>query len=84
MLGDHVRALRGDVDARMEFFLMPLQDATAEKMLNNVAEFIAATQAKPDQRAWDQLLIYCPSEAIERRMARSIAPVPQCQGWTNK
>ncbi len=46
---------------------MPLQDATAEKMLNNVADFIAATQAKPDQRAWDQLLIYCPREALERR-----------------
>lgn len=46
---------------------MPLQDKTAEKMLNNIADFIAATQAKPDQRAWDQLLIYCPREAIERR-----------------
>ena len=47
----------------------PLQDATAEKMLNNVADFIAATLAKPDQKAWDQLLIYCPQESLERRMA---------------
>lgn len=46
---------------------MPLQDKTAEKMLNNAAEFIAATLAKPDQRAWDQLLIYCPREVIELR-----------------
>ncbi len=46
-----------------------LQNATAEKMLNNVADFIAATQAKPDQRAWDQLLLYCPREALERRVA---------------
>jgi hypothetical protein len=29
-------------------------------MLNNVAEFMAATLAKPDPRAWDQLLVYCP------------------------
>jgi 16S rRNA G1207 methylase RsmC len=44
----------------MEFIVMPLQDKTAERMLTDAADFIAATQAKPDQRAWDQLLIYCP------------------------
>lgn len=45
---------------------MPLQDKTAEKMLNSVTEFMAATLAKPDHRAWDHLLIYCPREVIER------------------
>lgn len=68
MLGDHVLAAAGHVDFRVEPILMPLQDKTAEKMLNDVADFIAATQAKPDQRAWDQLLIYCPREALDRRM----------------
>jgi|GEM_PF-4028414 len=48
---------------------MPLQDATATKMLNNVTEFVAATLAKPDPSAWEQLLIYCPREVIERRLA---------------
>jgi hypothetical protein len=67
--GNHLRAANRNDGNRLEPILMPLQDATAEKMLNNVAEFIAATLAKPDQRAWDQLLIYCPREAIARRAA---------------
>lgn len=54
---------------------MPLQDKTAEKMLNNITGFLAATQAKPDPRAWDQLLIYCPQEALERRMAKSASNI---------
>lgn len=44
--------------------------AAVEQALNAAADLIAATLAQPaDPRAWDQLLIYCPPEAIERRRA---------------
>lgn len=49
---------------------MPLQDKTAEKMLNNVSDFLAATLAEPDQRAWDRVLIYCPLEALKQRLQK--------------
>lgn len=40
-----------------------------ERLLNEAAEWIAASLEQPaDPRAWDQLLIYAPREAIERRM----------------
>lgn len=41
-----------------------------EEMLNDASDMIASTLDQPkDPRAWDQLLIYCPREAIERRLA---------------
>lgn len=41
----------------------------AEWLLNAASDFIAATLAQPDPRAWDHLLIYAPRDAIERRLA---------------
>jgi hypothetical protein len=54
------------VDARKE----------TERLLNAAADHIAGTLEQPsDPRAWDQLLIYCPREAIERRLAASPGPL---------
>lgn len=40
-----------------------------ERLLNELAEWIGGSLEQPsDPRAWDQLLIYAPREAIERRM----------------
>ena len=40
-----------------------------ERKLMEVADLIAATLDQPaDMRAWDNLLIYCPREALDRRM----------------
>jgi hypothetical protein len=42
-----------------------------ERKLNEVTDLIAATLDQPaDQRAWDNLLIYAPRDALERRIAR--------------
>lgn len=42
-----------------------------ERLLNAAAEHIAGTLAQPtDPRAWDQLLLYCPTEALECRLHR--------------
>ena len=40
----------------------------SDKMMD-LADYFARTLAKPDPRAWDHLLIYCPREALERRLA---------------
>lgn len=48
------------VDARNE----------AERLLNAAMDHIAGTLEQPtDPRAWDHLLIYCPRDALERRLA---------------
>ncbi len=40
-----------------------------ERKLMEAADLIAATLDQPaDSRAWDHLLIYCPRDAIERRL----------------
>lgn len=40
-----------------------------ERLLNAAMDHIANTHTQPtDPRAWDHLLIYCPREAIERRL----------------
>lgn len=40
-----------------------------ERLLNAAMDHIAGTLEQPaDQRAWDHLLIYCPREALERRI----------------
>lgn len=42
-----------------------------EQLLNAAIDHIAGTLEQPtDQRAWDHLLIYCPREALERRLDR--------------
>lgn len=52
------------VDARKE----------TERLLNEAADHIAGTLQQPiDPRAWDQLLIYCPREALERRLAALVS-----------
>lgn len=39
-----------------------------ERLLNAAADHIADTLQQPtDPRAWQQLLIYCPREILERR-----------------
>lgn len=48
---------------------MPINRNFTEKLLNDAADHIAVTREQPsDPRAWDQLLIYCPREALERRL----------------
>jgi len=49
----------------------------AERLLNAAMDHIAGTLEQPaDQRAWDHLLIYCPREALERRInALEVPPV---------
>jgi hypothetical protein len=43
----------------------------AEILLNEAMDHIAGTLEQPgDMRAWDHLLIYCPREALERRLER--------------
>lgn len=45
-----------------------------ERLLNEAAEWIGSTLEQPsDARAWDQLLIYAPQEAVERRMQALLA-----------
>lgn len=40
-----------------------------ERKLTEAADLMAATLDQPaDPRAWDQLLIYAPREALERRL----------------
>ena len=40
-----------------------------ERKLMEAADLIAATLDQPaDPRAWDHLLVYCPRDAIERRL----------------
>lgn len=42
-----------------------------ERLLVAAVEYIAATLEQPtDARAWDHLLIYCPREAIEKRLEK--------------
>ena len=44
-----------------------------ERLLNAAMDHICDTHENPtDQRAWDHLLVYCPKEAIERRMGRFV------------
>lgn len=46
----------------------------AERLLNEAMDHIAGTLEQPtDLRAWDHLLIYCPREALERRLATLIS-----------
>jgi hypothetical protein len=52
---------------------MATQADDVEDALTAAADLIASTLAQPtDSRAWDQLLIYCPREALERRLERII------------
>jgi hypothetical protein len=40
-----------------------------EILLNKVMDHIGETLEQPtDPRAWDHLLVYCPREALERRL----------------
>ena len=40
-----------------------------ERLLNSAMDHIADTLEQPtDPRAWDHLLIYCPRDALERRL----------------
>ena len=42
---------------------------TTERLLNAAADHIAATREQPsDERAWAQLLVYCPDDLIKARM----------------
>ena len=47
-----------------------------ERLLNAVVDHIAATLEQPsDMRAWEQLLIYCPSAILLERAAKyTLAP----------
>lgn len=48
---------------------MPVNRNFTEKLLNDAVDHIAGTHEQPtDPRAWDQLLIYCPRDALERRL----------------
>ena len=48
-----------------------------EKLLNAVVDHIAATLEQPsDMRAWEQLLIYCPSAILLERAAQ-YTPAPE-------
>jgi hypothetical protein len=49
------------------------QNREAERLLNQASSYIAGTCAKPEVCAWDRLLIYCPRDAIARRLAQLIA-----------
>ena len=45
----------------------------AERLLNAAMDHIAGTHEQPgDMRAWDHLLVYCPREALERRLSAVI------------
>lgn len=45
-------------------------DKQAEKLLTDAADFMASNLPKPDPRAWDHLLIYCPLEILEAAYVR--------------
>lgn len=51
-------------------------DKQAEKLLNEAADFMAGNLPKPDDRAWAQLLIYCPLEILEAAYVRKAQRAP--------
>jgi hypothetical protein len=53
----------------------------AERLLNAVSDHIAGTLEQPsDPRAWDTLLIYCPREAVIRRL-KTLTDRDKAERW---
>jgi hypothetical protein len=49
----------------------------AEQLINDVVGYLAATHEQPsDMRAWEQLLIYCPSAILLERAVK-YTPKPE-------
>jgi hypothetical protein len=60
------------VDELVRRGVIPLQ-YHAERLLNDAADYIAATHVQPpDNRAWMQLLTYAPAEVLLERLIRKL------------
>lgn len=49
-----------------------VQARKAEELLNEAAGYLAATLAKPDERAWRNLLTYLPPEVLRGYLNKMI------------
>lgn len=65
------------------------QNACAEKLLTEAADYIAATLAKPDIRAWKTIMAYCPPELRQSsdwlmKFIDCFEFGPRLQGWDSQ
>lgn len=65
----HIAGVEGRATLDRAIAIVDARNET-ERLLNAAMDHIAGTLQQPaDLRAWDHLLIYCPREALERRLA---------------